>query len=101
MLVLNYLWIIPALPLAGAAINGIFGRKWPKAVATGVALTATTLAFANSGPSSAASSTACTISSGLPATMALMHGSSFRGESGVALRHLADRYDTLIRAAIG
>jgi flavorubredoxin len=35
-----------------------------------------------------------------PATMALMHGSSFRGESGAALRHLADRYDSLIRAAM-
>jgi flavorubredoxin len=36
-----------------------------------------------------------------PETMALMHGSSFRGEGGAALRHLADRYDTMIRAAIG
>jgi flavorubredoxin len=35
-----------------------------------------------------------------PAAMALMHGSSFRGESGAALRHLADRYDGLIRAAM-
>jgi flavorubredoxin len=36
-----------------------------------------------------------------PATMALMHGSSFQGDGGAALRHLADRYDTMIRAAIG
>jgi flavorubredoxin len=35
-----------------------------------------------------------------PATMALMHGSSFLGDGGAALRHLADRYDSLIRAAI-
>jgi len=35
-----------------------------------------------------------------PATVALMHGSSFRGDGGAALRHLADRYDSLIRAAI-
>src|SRR5215470_9497068 len=30
MFVLNHLWIIPALPLLGAAINGLLGRKWPK-----------------------------------------------------------------------
>jgi flavorubredoxin len=35
-----------------------------------------------------------------PATMALMHGSSFQGDGGTALRHLADRYDALIRAAL-
>jgi flavorubredoxin len=34
-----------------------------------------------------------------PATMALMHGSSFQGDGGAALMHLADRYDSLIRAA--
>jgi flavorubredoxin len=34
-----------------------------------------------------------------PATLALMHGSSFRGDGGAALRHLADRYDSLVRAA--
>jgi flavorubredoxin len=36
-----------------------------------------------------------------PATIALMHGSSFLGDGGTALRHLADRYDSLIRAAAG
>jgi flavorubredoxin len=35
-----------------------------------------------------------------PATLALMHGSSFHGDAGAALRHLADRYDGLIRAAL-
>jgi flavorubredoxin len=35
-----------------------------------------------------------------PAALALMHGSSFRGDGGAALRHLADRYDNLIRATI-
>lgn len=43
---LTYLWIIPLLPLLGAAVNGIFGRRWPKSVVTGVALSSTTLAFA-------------------------------------------------------
>jgi flavorubredoxin len=36
-----------------------------------------------------------------PATLALMHGSSFMGMGGLALRQLADRYDSLIRAALG
>jgi flavorubredoxin len=35
-----------------------------------------------------------------PATLALMHGSSFTGDGGAALRHLADRYDSLIREAL-
>ena len=42
---LTYLWIIPLLPLLGAAANGLFGRHWSKGVVTGVALSSTTLAF--------------------------------------------------------
>ncbi len=45
MPVLSYLWIIPLLPLLGAAANGIFGGRWPKSVITAVALSSTTLAF--------------------------------------------------------
>ena len=45
MPVLSYLWIIPLLPLVGAAANGIFGGRWPKSVITAVALSSTTLAF--------------------------------------------------------
>ena len=30
MPILNHLWIILALPLAGAAINGLFGKRWPQ-----------------------------------------------------------------------
>jgi NADH-quinone oxidoreductase subunit L len=45
MPVLTYLWIIPLLPLLGAAANGIFGGRWPKSTVTGVALSSTTLAF--------------------------------------------------------
>jgi len=45
MLVLNYLWIIPLLPLVGAAVNGIFGGHWQKSVISAVALSSTTLAF--------------------------------------------------------
>jgi flavorubredoxin len=36
-----------------------------------------------------------------PAALALMHGSSFRGDCSAALRVLADRYDSLVRAALG
>jgi NADH-quinone oxidoreductase subunit L len=45
MPVLSYLWIIPLLPLVGAAVNGIFGGRWPKSVISAVALSSTTLAF--------------------------------------------------------
>ena len=34
-----------------------------------------------------------------PATLALMHGSSFRGDGGATLRRLAERYDDLVQAA--
>jgi NADH-quinone oxidoreductase subunit L len=40
------LWIIPLLPLAGAAINGLFGRRLPKAMVKVVALAFTAASFA-------------------------------------------------------
>jgi len=45
MPVLEYLWIIPLLPLLGAAVNGVFGGHWPKKTITAVALSSTTLSF--------------------------------------------------------
>jgi flavorubredoxin len=36
-----------------------------------------------------------------PALLAVMHGSSFAGDGSAALRHLADRYDAMIRDALG
>ena len=45
MPVLTYLWILPLLPLLGAAANGIFGRHWKKSMVSAVALSSTTLAF--------------------------------------------------------
>jgi NADH-quinone oxidoreductase subunit L len=45
MPVLTYLWIIPLLPLVGAAANGIFGGRWTKQIISAVALSSTTLAF--------------------------------------------------------
>ena len=41
-----YLWLIPILPLAGAAINGFFGRQSSKRAITAVALTFCGAAFA-------------------------------------------------------
>src|SRR4029079_16752837 len=35
---LELLWLIPILPLAGAAINGLLGWRFPKPVVTAVAL---------------------------------------------------------------
>ena len=41
----NSLWIIPLLPLAGSAINGLLGKKWPnsRVSAVGVGSVALTL----------------------------------------------------------
>src|SRR5882724_2499876 len=41
-----HLWMIPLLPLAGAAINGFFGRRFSKKTVSIVALTSTGIAFA-------------------------------------------------------
>lgn len=44
-IILENLWIIPLLPLIGAATNGLFGSKWSKPAVNGVALGSTGLAF--------------------------------------------------------
>ncbi len=44
MFVLEHLWIIPLLPLLGAAANGLFGRGWPRRAINAVALGTTGLA---------------------------------------------------------
>jgi NADH-quinone oxidoreductase subunit L len=41
-----HLFIIPLLPLAGAAINGLLGKRFPKALVNAIALGSTALAFA-------------------------------------------------------
>ena len=41
-----HLWIIPLLPLTGAAINGLLGKRFPKAVVNALALGSTAAAFA-------------------------------------------------------
>ena len=45
MLLLDHLWIILALPLAGAAINGLFGKLWRRSTVNAVAIGSVTLAF--------------------------------------------------------
>jgi NADH-quinone oxidoreductase subunit L len=42
---LDHLWIIPLLPLLGAATNGLFGKNWPNRVVNAVALNATGFSF--------------------------------------------------------
>jgi NADH-quinone oxidoreductase subunit L len=43
--VLDYLWIIPLLPLLGCAINGLLGAKWPNRIVNAVAVGSTGLSF--------------------------------------------------------
>src|SRR6202047_1579623 len=45
MPILDHLWIILALPLAGAAINGLLGKKWPKVAVNSVGIGAVSLSF--------------------------------------------------------
>jgi NADH-quinone oxidoreductase subunit L len=45
MLLLNHLWIILALPLAGAAINGLLGKRWPQSTVNSVAIGSVVLSF--------------------------------------------------------
>ena len=39
------LWLIPILPLAGFALNGLFGRRWSKAMVNAVAVGSVLLSF--------------------------------------------------------
>src|SRR5437016_1721482 len=41
-----HLWIIPLLPLTGAAINGLFGRRFSRRLIAAIALGAAALAVA-------------------------------------------------------
>jgi NADH-quinone oxidoreductase subunit L len=42
---MHHLWLIPTLPLAGFAINGLLGRRMPKALVNVVALASVLLSF--------------------------------------------------------
>ncbi|MFZ0037634.1 MAG: NADH-quinone oxidoreductase subunit L [Candidatus Acidiferrales bacterium] len=41
----DILWIIPLLPLAGAAINGLFGKSWPNSRVNAVGIGSVSLTF--------------------------------------------------------
>ena len=43
----RYIWLVPSLPLAGAAINGIFGRwfRFPEKLIGGIAVGSVALSF--------------------------------------------------------
>ncbi|HEY2460614.1 MAG TPA: NADH-quinone oxidoreductase subunit L [Candidatus Acidoferrum sp.] len=43
--ILEYLWIIPLLPLLGSATNGLFGKTWSNKVVNAVAVGSTGLSF--------------------------------------------------------
>jgi NADH-quinone oxidoreductase subunit L len=43
--ILDYLWVIPALPLLGSAINGVLGSRWPNKIVSSVAVGSTGLSF--------------------------------------------------------
>jgi NADH-quinone oxidoreductase subunit L len=43
--ILEYLWIVPLLPLLGSAINGLFGAKWPNKYVNIAAIGSTGLSF--------------------------------------------------------
>jgi NADH-quinone oxidoreductase subunit L len=43
--ILEYLWIVPLLPLLGSAVNGLFGAKWPNKIVNFVAIGSTGLSF--------------------------------------------------------
>jgi NADH-quinone oxidoreductase subunit L len=43
--ILEFLWIIPLLPLLGSAVNGLFGAKWPNKIVNSVAIGSTGLSF--------------------------------------------------------
>jgi NADH-quinone oxidoreductase subunit L len=45
MPILSHLWIILALPLAGAAMNGLLGKRWPRWAVNSVAISAVLLTF--------------------------------------------------------
>src|SRR5215472_13238365 len=40
-----YLWLIPLVPFAGFLVNGLLGRRFPKALVTTVAWVATLIPF--------------------------------------------------------
>ncbi|MGB9404451.1 MAG: proton-conducting transporter membrane subunit, partial [Candidatus Acidiferrales bacterium] len=44
-IILNQLWIVPLLPLAGAAIIGLFGKPWPQSRVNAIGIGSVSLTF--------------------------------------------------------
>src|SRR5271156_3373284 len=44
-IILNNLWIIPLLPLLGAAVNGLFGKQWSQTRVNAVGISSVSLTF--------------------------------------------------------
>ena len=42
---MQHLWLIPVLPLAGFAINGILGRRFPNALVSAIGVGSVLLSF--------------------------------------------------------
>jgi NADH-quinone oxidoreductase subunit L len=42
---LEYLWLVPLLPLLGSAVNGLLGAKWPNKIVNSLAIGSTGLSF--------------------------------------------------------
>jgi NADH-quinone oxidoreductase subunit L len=42
---MNYLWLIPLLPLMGSALNGILGKRFPKPIISAIACTSVGASF--------------------------------------------------------
>src|SRR5580658_9546260 len=45
MFILNHLWLILALPLVGAGINGLLGKNWPRSAVNAVGIASVSLSF--------------------------------------------------------
>jgi NADH-quinone oxidoreductase subunit L len=45
MFILNHLWLILALPLVGAGVNGLLGKTWPRSAVNAVGIGSVSLSF--------------------------------------------------------
>ena len=77
---MQHLWLIPALPLAGFLVNGVFGRRLPKAVINAPAIACVNL-HASLLPRHRGAS---------PIQAAIREGDD---QSGITLMHIAPKLD--------
>ena len=43
---LDYVWLIPGIPLLGTVVNGLFGKRLPRALVGAIACAAVAVSFA-------------------------------------------------------